>query len=187
MRDVLVQLPPRWLRDQDFEDLVKAHDYATLLARGRSVTLAFAPQTKAAADTGLWLLSFLNQLAFPRKGRILLRFPSPEGLFGYLGRNGFFDLLAPNIATDPERPPVSGAVIFGGTSANLVEIQQLVPGTSGRPRQQIVGSLVDALVQQYPATDRTRRLQQAVFTALGELVDNVFGHSQVSSVNWIVA
>lgn len=81
-------------------------------------------------------MSFFNQLALPGKGRILLRFPSADGLFDYLGRNGFLDdLLAPDIETDLERPSVSGAVILVGTSANLVEIPKLAPGTSGRARQ----------------------------------------------------
>jgi anti-sigma regulatory factor (Ser/Thr protein kinase) len=186
VREVVVHLPSRWLRDQDFENLVGAHNYGDLLQCGRSLTFAFGPGTKAAAHTGLCLLSFFNQLACAARGAILLRFPSSDGLFGYLGRNGFLDLLSHDIATEPERPAVSGAVIFGGASANLVEIQELVPGTTGQPRQEIVRSLVDALVRKYPATNRTLRLQQAVFTALGELVDNVFGHSQTAVPGYAV-
>lgn len=177
-RELLVDLPPRWLRDSDFEELVEAHDYRAHLSSGGRIVFAFPALTKIAAHTGLWLLSFLNQLALEEAGRIELKFVATSDLFGYLGRNGFLDLLSDRIETEPARPFVSGAVIFKGASPRLVEIQELRPGMSGGPRQEVVGSLVAALGQQYGTSRQTHQLQHAVFTALGELVDNVFSHSR---------
>jgi anti-sigma regulatory factor (Ser/Thr protein kinase) len=173
-----VELPARWLTPQLFETVVARHRFAEHLAAGGDVSFEFPARAALPAQLGLWLLSFLNQLASIGGGRIRLEFAAPDGLFGYLDRNGFLQLLAPGIETVPSRPQVSGADQRRGQAVGLVEIAPLIPGTSGHDRQAIVGQLVDALIGFYPAGDRTERLKKHVFTVLGELVDNVFSHSR---------
>ncbi len=44
---------------------------------------------------------------------------------GYLNRMGFFDQLAPSVEVLPERPMYSGAKLFEGANAGLVEIARI--------------------------------------------------------------
>ena len=174
---VRVVLPPRWLTPDQFETIVSRHRFVEHLGGGGDVVFVFPEGAALPAGLGLWVLSFLNQLASAGVGRIRLEFAAPEELFGYLDRSGFIQLLSSRIETIPPRPEVSGADRYRGHAPGLVEIAPLVPGTTGSPRQAIVGRLVDALIGFYPAGDRTARLRNNVFTVLGELVDNVFSHS----------
>jgi anti-sigma regulatory factor (Ser/Thr protein kinase) len=179
-KNLMVDLPPTWLRESHFEELLGMHDYRALLEKGCAVTFVFAPATKLMAHVGLWFLSFVNQLVALSSGRVCLRFPSTDGLFGYLDRSGFLALLAEEVQTVPDRPFLSGAEIYRGRSATLVEVQELHPNTRGRTRLDIVRSLVEALVEQYATGRRTKRLEQAVFTVLAELIDNVYSHSETA-------
>ena len=163
---------------EHFEEVVARHSYEEHLLAGGKVVLEFPARTALPAGVGLLLLSCLNQLASLGRGTIHLEFASPDGLFGYLDRNGFLQLLAKRIDTSPPRPEVSGADLRRGQTVGLVEIAALVPGTTGTARRLIVNRLVDALVGFYPASEETQRLRNNVFTVLGELVDNVFSHSQ---------
>jgi len=73
-------------------------------------------------DTAVRLLSLFNQLDY-RTCRVRLDFEAGEaGAMGYLNRMGFFDHLSGNIEVLPARPAVSGAEIYGGTNARLVEM-----------------------------------------------------------------
>jgi hypothetical protein len=127
---------------------------------------------------GLWLLSFLNQLATVGPGVVRLEFESAEGLFGYLDRSGFLQLLSPRIVTAPKRPTLSWADLFRGQAETLVEISPLRPGTPLDEKLDIIRPLVAALCRFFPDDERTKRLGGAVHTLLGELVDNVFSHSE---------
>jgi len=173
-----VPLPDGWLSPEQFETLVAAHDYIRYLAAGGAVTIVFPLRSAVPAGLGLWLLSFLNQLAEVDGGVLHLEFETPDGLFGYLDRNGFLQLLSPRISTTPRRPRVSSAEVFRGRTQGLVEIVPLLPGVSGQERTGIVRRLVRGLIDFYPSgAEHTRRLRNHVFTVLGELVDNVFSHS----------
>src|SRR2546427_9016805 len=142
--DLIVRMPPSWLTERLFEDLIARHDYLSHVERGGAVVFEFPGGSKLLARVGLRFLSFLNQLAAPLSGRIELRFPSSDGLFGYLDRNGFLALLSSDIVTMPERPFLSGAMRHRGRSSNLVEIRELHPGVSGNLRQDTVKTLVHA-------------------------------------------
>ena len=172
------ELPPRWLTPEQFERLVAEHRFHEHLRARGVIAFSFPERAALPAGLGLWLLSFLNQLAAIGKGRIRLDFATPDGLFGYLDRNGFLQLLDDRIETVPERPLVSGADLRRGQTQGLVEIVPLVPGTTGASKRAILNRLVDGLIDFYPAGEQTQRLRSHVFTVLGELVDNVFSHSR---------
>jgi len=173
------ELPGRWLTTDQFEDLVSRHPYRAHLQAGNDVLFFFPANAAVPAGLGLWLLSFLNQLAEVGDGHVHLEFATEEGLFGYLDRSGFLQFLSPRISTNPLRPEISGADAHRGRTPGLVEIAALQPGAVGVDRQRIVGRVVDSLINFYPIDrEQTRRLRNHVFTVLGELVDNVFSHSQ---------
>lgn len=172
-------MPGRWLSPEQFEALVSKHRFEEHLRRGGTVVFSFPERAGVPAGLGLWLLSFLNQLAALGRGRIHLEFESKATLFSYLDRSGFLQLLSDRISTDPQRPVISGADAHRGQTQGLVEIAALRPGTTGADRQDIVRKVVDSLVDFYPSgEEKTRRLRNHAFTVLGELVDNVFSHSR---------
>lgn len=173
---IRVDLPHGWLKPEQFEALAAADGLRERLAAGATALFCFPHPAALPAGIGLTLLSLLNQLAAIDEGRVRLEFESRD-LFAYLNRNGFLHLLDGRIETTPARPSVSSAEVHRGMSDRLVEIAALVPGTSGDVKQSLVGDLVDKLIQFYPADNRAKRLRGSVFTALGELVDNVFNHS----------
>jgi hypothetical protein len=148
-----------------------------LKARG-TVRVHFQADTKLHGGEGLRLLSWFNQLAALRRGRLELAFPPTSELFRYLDRNGWLALLDPAIQTSPPRPSVSNAEVYRGKAPGLVEIIALAPGSSVVERQGIVPHLVERLGAQYTDRRAAKRLKAAAFTVLGELIDNVFSHSQ---------
>lgn len=179
-------LPDRWLNPEQFEAFVASHPFDTHLANGGNLIFIFPDRARLPTSLGLWLLSFLNQLAAGANGHVHLEFVNPDAIFGYLDRNGFLQLLSPRISTNPSRPLISGADVFRGRTQGLVEIAPLIPGVTGDAKQEIVGRLVDALINFYPSgEERTRRLRNNVFTVLGELVDNVFSHSQTTLPGYV--
>lgn len=175
-----VVMPDRWLSPEQFEAVVIQHPFVKHLENGDDIVFEFPATAALPAGLGLWLLSFFNQLADVGTGWLRLEFATREGLFSYLDRNGFLQLLSPVIETNPERPVVSGADVRRGQAPGLVEIAALVPNTPLEEKKAIVERLVNALVGFYPAGERTHRLRNHVFTVLGELVDNVFSHSRTS-------
>jgi hypothetical protein len=174
-----VELPGRWLSAEQFEIIVARHPFHRHLRAGKDVVFVFPASAAVPAGLGLWLLSFLNQLAEVGDGHVHLDFATEEGLFGYLDRSGFLQLLSGRISTNPPRPPISGADVHRGRTRGLVEIAPLSAGAAGVDKQRIVGRVVDSLINFYPSgKEQTRRLRNHLFTVLGELVDNVFSHSQ---------
>lgn len=173
---VAIELPAGWLTPEGFEALFSARGIHQHLGGGGIAVVRFPRNAALPAGIGLVLLSLLNQLACVGAGTVRLEFESTD-LFGYLDRNGFLKLLDPRIETTPARPAVSSADVHRGMSDRLVEISAIVPGTSGDEKQALVGDLVDKLIHFYPANERAKRLRSGVFTALAELVDNVFNHS----------
>lgn len=174
-----VELPARWLTPAQFEDMVRGYRFHDHLLNAGAVVFSFPERSRVPAGLGLWLLSFFNQLAEIGHGHIHLEFETPDGLFGYLDRNRFLQLLSGRITTAPARPAISGADVFEGRTKGLVEIAPLRAGVARDDKQSIVGRVVDSLINFYPSgEEQTRRLRNNVFTVLGELVDNVFSHSQ---------
>lgn len=174
-----VDFPRRWLTPIDFEGVVSRQAFGVHLRRGGTVVVSFPEGARVPAGLGLWLLSFLNQLADRGAGHIHLEFAEVAGLFGYMDRSGFLQLLSDNITTEPERPAISTAEAHRGEAIGLVEIAELRRGVGVRERQGVIGAVVDKLIGFYPSgREKTRRLQNHLFTVLGELVDNVFSHSR---------
>ena len=78
-------------------------------------------------DAAVRLLSLTNQRDYCTR-RVLLRFDEGEsGAMGYLNRMGFFDHLAEGVQVYPERPGYSGAQVYAGANAGLVEIARIHP------------------------------------------------------------
>src|SRR5882724_204554 len=85
---------------------------------------------------------------------------------------GFFDHLSGNVEVLPVRPFVSGAEIYGGTNAKLVEITRInrTSKDEGLPSR-----LAEAVIRSC-GEDRadSKELKGATWTIFAELIDNIF-------------
>jgi hypothetical protein len=125
-------------------------------------------------DAAVRLLSLFNQLDFCTR-RVRLDFEEGEtGTMGYLDRMGFFDHLSENVAVLPARPAVSGAEIYGGTNARLVEITRINRAyrDDGLPSR-----LTEAVMRSCGDRADADELAGAAWTIFAELIDNIFSHS----------
>ena len=176
--DVVIAMPDRWPSPERYEAILRQFDPHGVVASGGRFTMRFPPGAGFPVAIGMRLLSLLNQLAALRAGVVSLEFESTAGLYAYLDRNGFFRYLDSRIETHPSRPSISGAERWEGNSQGLVEVAELMPGLTGESRRDAVSPLVESLDRLYRADARRKHLRESVFTALTELVDNVYSHSE---------
>ncbi len=181
-----IRMAGRWMSNAAFEDAISVPEVIPHLRAGGRLVFAFESNAGLPAGVGLRLLSLLNQLAALGLGQIELIFADRFGLYSYLCRNGFFDFLDERISSDPERPLVSQAEIYRGKAHSLVEIRELHPGSPDTPRGDPVQPLHDALKRHLPPGDNTEHLLSSVFTTLGELIDNVFNHSETRTSGFAI-
>jgi hypothetical protein len=81
----------------------------------------------------------------------------------------------PDIQTVPGRPAESGIALYGKTNNAIVEF---VPINTKRRDEDIPTQLSNALESAYTNRPDRKALGQAAFTVFGELIDNIFEHSQ---------
>ena len=126
-------------------------------------------------DAGVRLLSYLNVLVHINKAVILEFEDGDAGAMGYLDRMGFFDCLDSRVDVQPARPEYSRASLYRGTNQSLVEFVAIKPGP---PQDDLPRMLVDSLLKKVGDTPSRAILEQAVFTMLSELIDNIDRHSR---------
>ncbi|MBX3672649.1 MAG: hypothetical protein KF776_06710 [Burkholderiales bacterium] len=129
-------------------------------------------------DATVKLLSCANQLCRMTK-RVTLEFEDGEaGTMGYLNRLGFFDHLDATAVVLPSRPAVSGAAVYGGANAGLVEVRAL---RAANLDGALPGHLADCLADAAGVTGAKKdHLSQAAFTVFSELIQNVYRHSETT-------
>jgi hypothetical protein len=139
------------------------------------VEFHFPIASKVMIDAAIRILSLANQLAFTTR-RVRLIFEEGEaGTMGYLNRMGFFDHLAKEAEVTPARPVQSGAAIYRGSNAGLVEIARINKDTRDH---QLPGRLADAIGRCCASRTDIEELKGAAWTIFVELIDNVFSLSQ---------
>lgn len=138
------------------------------------VQFRFPTGCKIMVDSAVRLLSLFNQLNYTTR-RVLLDFEEGElGTMGYLDRMGFFDHLSKDIEVLPIRPSFSGAAIYGGTNAGLVEIASINPKSRDN---NLPSRLSDAMKDSCSNRSDGNELADASWTIFAELIDNIFSHS----------
>jgi hypothetical protein len=126
-------------------------------------------------DAGVRLLCFANQLRDVGK-TVFLNFEEGEsGTLGYLNRMGFIDFLHSDVFVLPNRPSVSGANLFRGTSQNLMEFSNINPDDRD---QALPNRLTEILSEAVRNRSDKQALEHAAYTVFGELIDNIYEHSE---------
>ncbi len=167
--------PNQWVNGQIFERVLGGHP-ATLTSPVMAVRFNFPSNCKIMVDAGLRLLSLANQLQAIGKD-VTLAFDIQSQTFGYLNRMGFFDLLHPKIKVEPERPAISGAVLYRGVNQNLVEFAPINPV---KQDGELPSRLEQALTNSVSTKVDRNALGHAAYTMFGELISNIYEHSETS-------
>lgn len=168
-----IYLPGQWVDSQFFEaslnNAVAPHEPYV-----KQVVFEMPIGCRIMVDTGIRMLSLANQLRYAQK-QITLDFKNDkDGTYGYLNRIGFFDHLDSEIEVLPEKPSLSGASLYRGSNARLVEIEKINPNHKDRSLPTRLADALDEAVRHRPDHDS---LSFAAFTVLSELTDNIFQHS----------
>ena len=174
LAECTIELPNGWVNSRTFETaLIKCGD--ALGSTYSMVIIKIPANCKLMIDVIIRLLSFCNQAVACTK-RVRLEFSGDT--MGYLNRMGFFDHLASAAEVSPSRPFFSGAVIHRGGNRGLVEIEKF-SGTDAVERD-LVPRLVAAVERGCAARSDVKQIGDAMFSIFGELVKNVYDHSQTS-------
>ena len=179
LRDVhveesMIEFPREWIDGSKFEQILRR---GPAPHECHEIGFRFPAGSKIMIDAAVRLLSLSNQLDRCTK-RVSLRFDEVEsGAMGYLNRMGFFDHLAKGIQVHPERPSYSGAQVYAGANAHLVEIARIHPQNRD---DDLPTRLMTALVNGCSHRSDAQQLGQAAWTIFAELIDNIFSHSQTS-------
>lgn len=171
-----VTFPSGWLTADLFEQSLQK-SFTVPLDERASILFRFHPSCKVMVDAAVRLLSLTNQLV-ARGMHISLAFDGEaNNALGYLNRANFFTCLSPLVHVIPDRPDPVYATLYQGASRNLVEFKSISPFDEGAsltiPRQ-----LIDALASATAARIDSKQLCQTSFTLFGELIDNIYSHSQ---------
>lgn len=119
----VIRFPGNWVDASKFEAALRASGGP--LTAQTDAGFVFPINCKIMVDSGIRLLSLVNQLAYDRR-HVRLEFEEGEaGTMGYLNRMGFFDHLAHDVEVKPCRPLYSGANLHRGSNAALVEIARI--------------------------------------------------------------
>ena len=170
----LITFPPNWTNASALEKVLGGgcdpHSSCD-----SHIEFKFPAGAKVMIDAGLRLLSLFNQLDYTTR-RVRLHFEGGQaGVMGYLNRMGFFDHLSPRVEVLPHRPEISGAELYGGTNAGLVEIARI----NREVRDNALPSrLTDALMRACGNRPDASELEGAAWTIFAELIDNIFSHSE---------
>lgn len=169
-----ITLPSRWVDASSLETaiLTSGNPHSASIYE---VLVKFPVGCKLMIDAAIRLLSLVNQLAFTTR-RVQLDFEEGEsGTMGYLNRMGFFDHLDSSITLTPNRPAYSGAELYRGGNAGLVEIARINKDIRD---QELPTRLTQALMRSCGTRTDASELEGAAWTIFAELIDNVFSHSQ---------
>ena len=165
-----------WITADTFEQSLQ-RTFNTPFAEHTSVIFRFHPSCKVMVDAAVRLLSLANQLVAKGLHVSLVFDGESNDAMGYLNRANFFTCLSPQIRVMPERPDPTYAALYQGNSKNLVEFKSISPAdyeaSSSTPTQ-----LIDALASATAARDDCKQLCHTAFTLFGELIDNIYSHSQ---------
>tara|TARA_R110002049_G_scaffold20717_2_gene75869 strand:- start:5626 stop:6549 length:924 start_codon:yes stop_codon:yes gene_type:complete len=169
----LIEFPATWSTSNHFESTLQQSG-DPLREPDMHVEVRVPSGCFIMVDAGVRLLSYLNVLAHINKAVVLDFEDGEEGTMGYLDRMGFFECLNPRVEVRPSRPAFSRAELYRGSNQSLVEFAKI---RLGARNQELPRMLVDSLLEKVGDTSSRSVLEQAVFTMFGELIDNIFRHS----------
>lgn len=171
--DSVIELSPGWMDASALEDVLQAgpspHEN-----QSPDVLFRIPKKCNLMTDAAVRLLSLFNQLDFATR-RVIVEFEEGEdGVVGYLSRIGFFESLSRNVTVLPQRP-ASLAARYRGRNPGVVEIERI---DRTRRDNSLLNKLTAAISRACSQRADVKVLEDAAWTILAELIDNIFSHSQ---------
>lgn len=172
--ECVLDLPNGWVNAYRFEvALMRCGD--TLGTAASTVVIRIPAGCKMLIEVVVRLLSFCNQVIATTR-RLRLEFQGGDhGVMGYLNRIGFFDHLSPLAEVAPHRPFFSSALVHRGGNQGLVEIERF--SRANAVDNSLVPRLAQAVERGCANRADAKAIGAATFSIFGELVGNVFEHS----------
>ena len=173
MREFLITIPSGWVTGIGIDTALTQHSG---LFDSKPKIARFQVQSGCALKIGACIrfLSIVNQLALCGVTVEIVFEDRGTGVMGYLSRMGFFECLSPAIKVSPNRPEISGRVVYGGGNNGLVEIAPLSPRSRDRS---LPNRLAETAARLHFDPKTGERLGDEVFTIFSELIGNVYDHS----------
>lgn len=171
-----VTFPTRWINTTQFEQaLSQASTSSFSLSAG--VTFHFPASCKLMVSAAVRLLSLANQLTSEGVPVTMAFEDEQNGVMGYLSRANFFTLLSKQVRILPTRPDPAYARRYHGYNKGLVEFEA-ISNTDSEQNQDIPTRLADSLKIAMEMRDDHEAFSNAAFTIFGELINNIYDHSQ---------
>ena len=123
------------------------------------------------------LLSLANQLTSEGVPVTMMFEDEENGVMGYLSRANFFTLLSKQVRILPTRPDPAYAKRYHGYNKGLVEFEA-ISSTDTEQNQDIPTRLADSLEIAMEMRHDHEAFSHAAFTIFGELINNIYDHSQ---------
>ncbi len=178
MTDSIIAFPGSWITADKFEQTLQ-RTFTFPLPDYSNVIFRLHPSCKVMVDAAVRLLSRANQLV-ARGQEVAFVFAGEQNdAMSYLNRANFFSCLDRRVEVMPERPNPFYAQLYLGNSKNLVEFKSISP-TDPEASSPIPRQLTDALEAATEARADRKQLCHMAYTLFGELIDNVYSHSQTA-------
>jgi hypothetical protein len=165
-----------WITTATFEHDIQ-HLSRMPLPQVAKIIFFFPKSCKVMVDAAVRLLSLANQLATKGREVVFIFDGEHHEAMSYLNRANFFTCLSSQVQVRPERPDSTYAKFYQGNSKNLVEFKSISPDDSDASSS-IPTQLIKALGAATAARADCHQLCQTAFTLFGELIDNIYSHSQ---------
>ena len=169
----IVRISSGWREAKDLDSAL-SRDGDPRTSGADTIIFTISPHASLWLDTILSLLTLANQYAAAGID-VQLDFGQHDSKpFGFMDRLGFFDFISDQVTVLPARPLYSRASIYRGNSHGTVEI---APIRFGEPDLDLPRRLTSALEAACAARADVRKLGDAAWTILSELIGNVHLHS----------
>ncbi|MDR3580522.1 MAG: ATP-binding protein [Oryzomonas sp.] len=141
----------------------------------RDFEFHFAPYCELTVDAMTFLLSYVNQLC-ANNHNVSFCFDAEDTIKQFDG-DGFFKHLSSSVSICPVN-----SISVGRSYDRILtdRVIKLININADRPDQTVTPQLADAIVNAIKNSQFARRLNVAVFTIIGELIDNILQHSSTN-------
>lgn len=169
--DLRIELGTEWLTSRKFER--KLQGYPSPWSSEQARIVFAVDSCKLMLEAQARLLALCNQLSEAQKEVALDFKESTNSTLSFLDRNGFFELLPPDVQVLPERPQQGRSQAYRGNNDGVIELRQIDPCEEDVSVIELLHkSFINCAGSSYDI---------AAFTILSELYSNVVEHSGTKS------
>ncbi len=180
MTALTVTLPDGWVTADKFEQALLLQTASTSLESSTAITFCIPPPCKVMVEAAVRLLSLANQLAAEGLAVTLAFEGEHNEAMNWLHRANFFAVLSEQVGVLPSRPDATVVQQYQGQSKNLVEFKSIGSSYDEESVQPLPPQLARALGAVVETYSGHKGFTNAAHLIFGELINNVYDHSQTA-------